>query len=264
MVTRRIAGRSLAFLDAGDPAAGRVLVLVHAFPVGVRLFEPQLKAGPGWRMIAPALPGFDGSDLLDEASIDAYARHVLALLDELGIGRAVFGGVSMGGHFTLAVLRQAPERVAGLVLANTRSTADTTEALEGRRRMLQAVEVTGPVAAADAMIPRLLGRTTQERRPDIVARVRRMILGQTAEGITAAIRVLMSRPDSTPLLSGIRVPALVVAGDEDALTPPAEMERMAAAIPQATFVRIPEAGHLSNLENPDAFNVAVNAFLGTV
>ena len=250
-------------MQAGDPAETRVLVLIHAFPVGVRLWEPQLDAFPGWRMITPALPGFDGSALIDDVSIDAYARHVLAQLDELRIDRVVIGGVSMGGHLTFAVLRQAASRVAGVILADTRSAPDGAEALEGRRRMLQAVEQAGPVAVAADMVPKLLGRTTQRCRPDIVARVRQMIHDQTPEGIAAAIRVLMSRPDSTPLLSGIRVPTLVVVGEEDALTPPSEMERMAAAIPRATFVRIPEAGHLPNLENAEAFNRAVTGWFGS-
>jgi 3-oxoadipate enol-lactonase len=242
----------------------RALVLTHAFPVGSRLFEPQRNACPGWHVITPPFPGFDFNPVLTDASIDAYAGHVLDTLDELGVDRAVFGGVSMGGYCTFSVLRQARERVVGIVLANTRSAADTPDALEGRDRLLQAIAEKGPAAAADAMIPRLLGKTSLERRPDIVARVREMTLAQTAEGISAAIRVVMSRPDSTPLLKDIRVPALVVAAEEDVLTPPLEMEQMAAAIPRATFVRIPEAGHLSNLENPDAFNSALNAFLATV
>lgn len=242
----------------------RALVLAHAFPVGSALFEPQRNAWPGWHVIAPPFPGFDFNPLLDDASIDAYAGHVLSTLDELGVERAVFGGVSMGGHLTFAVLRQAPHRVAGVLLANTRSTADTADVLEGRRRMLQAVEQTGPAAAADAMVPRLLGKTTLESRPEIVARVRQMILGQTAEGIAAAIRVLMTRPDSTSLLRDIRVPALVIAGDEDGLTPPSEMQRMAEAIPGAVFVTIPQAGHLSNLELPGAFNFAVADWLATL
>lgn len=248
-------------MQAGDPAGTHALVLIHAFPVGVRLWEPQLNAFPGWRMMTPALPGFDGSDLIDDVSIDAYARHVLLQLDELGIDHAVFGGVSMGGYFAFAALRQAPERVAGVILADTRSTPDSPEALEGRRRLLETLERGGPSAVADDMVPKLLGKTTLAHRPDVVTRVRQMIQGQTAEGIAAAIRVLMSRPDSTPLLGGIRVPALVIVGEEDVLTPPSEMEHMAAAIPRATFVRIPQAGHLASLENPAAFNMAVSDFL---
>lgn len=249
------------FLDGGNPRAGGVLVLVHAFPVGVWLFEPQLQAFDGWRVIAPALPGFDGSDLAERPSVDEYARHVLALLDGLGIERAVCGGVSMGGHIVFALLRQAPDRVAGIVLADTRSTPDTAEALEGRRKMLKSLEQAGSEAVADAMVPKLLGETTKERQPDLVGRVRAMILGQRADGIAAAIAALMSRPDSTPLLDRIDVPALVVAGAEDTLTPPGEMEAMAASIRGATFATIPGAGHLANLEQPEAFNAAMKGFL---
>lgn len=241
-----------------------MLVLVHAFPIGARLWEPQRDAFPGWRLVAPALPGFDGSELLDRPSIDSYALHLLRQLDELRIARAVFGGVSMGGHVVFAVLRQAAHRVAGIILASTRSAADSAEALASRRRMLQAVEESGPAAVATEMVSRLLGKTTQERRPELVLRVRQMIQGQTAQGIAAAIEVLMSRPDSTPLLASIRVPALVVVGDEDALTPPPEMTRMAAAIPGATFARIEGAGHLANLENTPAFNQVVRTFLEQV
>lgn len=256
-----VLGRRFAFLQGGDADGTQVIVLVHAFPVGVRLLEPQIEAFPGWRVIAPALPGFDGSDLLDDTSIDRHALHVLALLDALGIDRAVFGGVSLGGHLTFAVLRQAAARVSGVVLADTRSAADSPEALAGRRQLLQTAEQSGASAVADQMVPKLLGQTTQQRRPEVVARVRQMIESQTAKGIADAIRVLMSRPDSTPLLGGIRVPALVVVGEEDALTPPAEMEQMAAAIPRATFARIAGSGHLANLENAQAFNVAVSEFL---
>ena len=136
-------------MQAGDPAGPRVLLLGLAFPVGVRLWEPQIQAFPGWRLMRPALPGFDGSALIDDVSIDAYARHVLARLDELRIDRAVFGGVSMGGHLTLAVLRQAPGRVADVILADTRSTAGNPEALEGRRRLLETLDGGGPAAVVD-------------------------------------------------------------------------------------------------------------------
>ena len=256
-----IDGRSVAFLEGGNPGGACAIVLVHAFPVGVRLIGPQLDAYAGWRLVAPALPGFDGSDRLGTPSIDAYARHVLALLDELRVDRAVVGGISLGGYVTFAVLRQAPDRVAGVVLADTRSAADGPEALAGRVRLLQTIEQSGPAGVAAEMLPKLLGQSTLERRPETSDRVKQMIRGQSAEGIAAAVRVLMSRPDSTPLLDHIRVPALVVGGEEDTLTPPPKMEQMAARIPDSTFVQIPGAGHLANFENPDAFNAAVSAFL---
>jgi pimeloyl-ACP methyl ester carboxylesterase len=262
--TAIVGGRTLRFAELGDRAATRALVLFHAFPVGVRLFEPQRAAFPGWRVIAPAVPGFDGSDLVDQHTVDAYARHALALLDALRIERAVFGGVSMGGYVLFAVLRQAPTRVAGLVLADTRSGADTDAARAGRRRMLQITRDGGPPAVATDMLPKLLGETTRRTKPDLVGEVRAMIEAQSAAAISAAVEVLESRPDSTPLLKDIAVPALVVVGDEDTLTPPSEAQRMASGIAGSRLVHIEGAGHLASLENPAAFNPEARTFLDSI
>ena len=259
-----VGGRDLRYLESGDERAGEVLVLVHAFPLGVGMFEPQQGAFAGWRTVVPALPGFDGSDRRDPPTADSYARHLLDLLDALRIERAVFGGVSLGGYVVWGVLRQAPERVAGVILADTRATAETDEARAGRVRLLGVVRDAGPAGVAAEMLPKLLGASTHRDRPALVQSVRRMIETQSADGIAAAVEVLMSRPDSTPLLGGLSVPALVLVGAEDALTPPAEMERMAASIPGATFVQLEGAGHLSNLENPAAFNHHVAAWLGNI
>jgi len=260
----RVDGRAVRYLDAGEPAATNVLLLAHAFPVGAQLFAPQLGAFAGWRVVAPSMPGFDGAALLPQPSADAYARVLVGLMDALRIPRAVVGGVSMGGHVTFGMLRHAPERVVAVVLADTRSEADAEPALEGRRRLLDVAMTKGPSAVADEMVPKLLGTTTQQTRPEVVDRVRRLIEGQSPEAIAAAITVLMTRPDSTPMLGGIRVPALAIVGAEDTLTPPADMRRMAAAIPGATVVEIPAAGHLANFEDPGAFNNALQAFLEAI
>jgi pimeloyl-ACP methyl ester carboxylesterase len=259
-----VAGRDVRFLEGGARGAADVLVLAHAFPVGPRLFEPQLEALAGWRVIAPAMAGFEGSDALARPSADAYAEEVAALLDRLGVSRAVFGGVSMGGHVVYAMLRLAPERVRGIILADTRSTADPEDAKAGRRKLLQVLEQQGVTAVADDMLPKLLGPTTRASRPDIVARVRALIESQPPAAIAGAIDVLMNRPDSTPMLPGIRVPALVVVGEEDALSPPAEMRRLAAALPDARVVELPGCGHLANLEDPRAFNAAAAEWLSAL
>lgn len=257
----RVGGRWARYLEVGDPVAPRALVLVHAFPVGVQMWTPQVEAFPDWRVILPALPGFDGSDLLDTPSVEECARHILGLLDVLGVPRAVVGGVSLGGYVTFAILREAPDRVDGVILADTRSTADTPEALGARRRLLETTARSGPAGVAAEMVPKLLGKTTLARRAAVVEQVQGMIERQTPDGIAAAIRMLMSRPDSTPLLPAMRVPAAIIVGEEDVLTPPADAEAMHAAIPQSTLSRIPEAGHLSNIEHPAAFDAAVAAFL---
>jgi 3-oxoadipate enol-lactonase len=127
--------------------------------------------------------------------------------------------------------------------------------------MLDVLVYGGPAGVADEMLSTLLGQTTRERRPELMADIRRMIKAQSRPAIASALKALMSRPDSTPTLEEIRVPTLIVVGEEDTLTPPPESERMQASIPGALLERIPEAGHMANLENPDAFNAAVRRFL---
>jgi pimeloyl-ACP methyl ester carboxylesterase len=227
------------------------------------MWEGQLAlADTGWRVIAPQLRGFDaGGGDPPALSVDDYAGDVIDLLDALHLKQVVVGGLSMGGYVAFALLRFAARYVQGLVLADTRSQADTPEGVAGRTRLLQVVQDKGPSAVADEMIPKLLGETTKRTRPAVVEQVRSLALASSADAIAGAIRALMTRPDSTPLLSSIHVPTLIVVGDEDALTPPSASEEMQRAIAGSELVRIPQAGHLSNLEQPDLFNAALAAFL---
>jgi pimeloyl-ACP methyl ester carboxylesterase len=239
------------------------LILLHAFPLNARMWEPQLTlAARGWHVIAPQVRGADGGD--DDrpvTSIDDYAGDLIDLLDGLHIEDAVVCGLSMGGYLAFALLRHAPNYIRGLVLADTRPQADTPEGIEGRKRLLALVRAKGAAAVADEMIPKLLGETTRATKPAIVERVRALTLANGPESIAGAIQALMSRPDSTPLLSTIRVPTLVVVGEEDIVTPPALSEDMHARIAGSELVRIPHAGHLSSLERFEAFNEALAAFL---
>lgn len=252
---------TIRYLTGGNPAASRVLVLLHAFPVGVCLWEPQLDAWPDWRVLAPALPGFDGSTPLDEPSTDAYARQVIGFLSALNVPRAVCAGLSMGGYILFALLRARPELVKGLILADTRSGADTEDGRAGRQRMRDTLAKDGVEAVGREVIPKLLGDTTRRDRPAVAARVQALIAAQLPAGVDAAIRVLMTRPDAAPQLAAIEVPTLIVVGEEDVLTPPAEAERLHAAIQGSTLARLPGAGHLSSLETPGAFNAVVAKFL---
>jgi pimeloyl-ACP methyl ester carboxylesterase len=216
---------------------------------------------PRWRILAPALPGFDGSDLVEPPHIDEYAKHLLDWLDVRSVREAVFGGVSIGGYLMFALLRLAPERVTGVILSNTRSSADSDEARAVRERTIQAVADQGVAAVVPDMLSKLLGPTSQKTRPHLLAEVRRMIEAQTPAAVSSALRVLMTRPDSTPMLGRIRVPALVIAGEEDVIVPLAEMARMASEIRGATFVKVSGAGHLPNLEDPERFNASVSEWL---
>jgi pimeloyl-ACP methyl ester carboxylesterase len=227
------------------------------------MWEAQLvMADRGWHVIAPHLRGVDGArGDPPTTSIDDYAGDVVDLLDGLHVKQAVVGGLSMGGYAAFAILRLAARYVQALVLADTRPQADTPEGVEGRKKMLQLVQDKGPAAVADDMIPKLLGETTRRTRPDVAERVRSLVLANSAESIAGAVRALMTRPDSTPLIATIHVPTLILVGNEDTVTPPALSEEMHRAIGGSELVRIDGAGHLSNLEQPGLFNDALARFL---
>ena len=227
------------------------------------MWEPQLAlADHGWHVVAPELRGFDGGDADPRAtSMDDYAGDVIDLLDALHVEDAVVGGLSMGGYVAFAVFRHAPRYVRALVLADTRSEADTPEGVACRKQMLQLVGEKGAPAIADTMIPKLLGETTRASRPDVVERVRSLILSSSSDAIAGAIRALMSRQDSTPLLPTIHCPTLVVVGEEDTLTPRQLSDLIHGAIAGSELAVIPKAGHLSSLEQPDAFNEVLTRFL---
>jgi pimeloyl-ACP methyl ester carboxylesterase len=227
------------------------------------MWEPQLAlAAHGWRIVAPHMRGFEqGATDPPASSVDDYAGDVIDLLDTLHITDAVVGGLSMGGYVAFALLRRAPTYVRGLILADTRSQADTPEAGEGRKRTLQRLSDEGPSAVVDELLPKLLGATTHARRPGLVDRVRALALSNPAEAIAGAVRAIMTRPDSTPLLPTIRCPTLIVVGAEDVLTPPAFSEEMHLAIAGSELAVVPGAGHLSSLEQPDPFNSALAGFL---
>ncbi len=227
------------------------------------MWEPQLSlAEHGWRVIAPHYRGFDGGDADPPASsMDDYAGDLIDLLDALHIEDAVVAGLSMGGYVAFALLRHAPNYVRGLVLADTRSQADTPEAVEGRKRTLALVEDRGPAGLAAEMIPKLLGETTRRDQPQVVERVRDLILSNSASAISGAITALMTRPDSTSLLSTLHVPALVMVGEEDVLTPPAMSQDLHSSLSGSSLVTIKKAGHLSSLEQSTMFNVEIGRFL---
>ena len=188
----------------------------------------------------------------------AYAKDLVRLLDQSKIDQAVVCGLSMGGYIVFELLRRFPERVQAAILCHTKAPGDTPEAKRGRDAMAERARKEGSRGVAAELVPKLLARPPQL---EVAREVTEMIERQPVAGIIGALRALRERPDSTPLLAEIRVPVLVVAGDDDQIAPAAGMEEMARAIPGAEFVLIPKSGHLSPLEQPRAFNAALNAFL---
>lgn len=228
------------------------LLLLHAWPLDARMWEPQLAAfSPAVPVVAPHLPGFGGTEPAGEAmTMASAAESVLAELDREGIDRAVVCGLSMGGYVGFELWRRARERFAGVVLANTRAVADTPEGAAGRRSLAERLRAEGSGFLVGSPPP-LLARDAPD---ELWTRVRALMADQPAEAIAAASLGMAERPDSTPDLSGIDVPALVVTSTGDTLIPAEISAPMAEQIPGAELAVIQGAGHLSNLEAPDEFN----------
>jgi 3-oxoadipate enol-lactonase len=250
-------------IDYRDQGSGEPVIFIHAFPLNQTMWDEQLAAlRHHCRAITLDLRGFGGSDVPDGPSeMEQMAVDVRSLMSSLDIERATLVGLSMGGYVALAFYREYPDAVRALVLADTRASADTHAARERRLQSAEKAEREGAAAIADDMVPLLLGKTTQEARPDISARVRAMIEGNLPQGIAAAQRGMAARRDSTYILPAINFPTLILVGSEDQLTPVAEAESMRDGIRGARLQVIEGAGHLSNIERPHEFNKALIAFL---
>lgn len=256
----RINGTDLAYTDQGR---GMPVVLLHAFPQNRAMWEPQVRAlSKTHRIIAPDFRGFGESDApLWHYTLDQFADDVAGLLDHLAIKRAVLVGLSMGGYTLFAFYRKYADRVTGLVLADTRAQPDTEEGRAGRFAMAQAAYTKGACAIADIMLPKLLSPVALQTKPELTGQVRATIERTQISGIAGALMAMAERPDSVPLLARIACPTLVITGELDGPTPPADGKLMAERIPGARLEIIPKAGHLSNLEQPEAFNRALLDFL---
>jgi 3-oxoadipate enol-lactonase len=252
----------IAFDDIGS---GLPVVFLHGFPLNRTMWDPQVGALVAeCRCIPIDFRGFGDSSGGPPYSMDRYADDVAAVLDTLQIERAVVIGLSMGGYVAFALWRRHRARIRALVLADTRASADTVEIAERRRQMIELAETQGPTAIANMQIAGLVGKTTRDKRPDIYDATHRMMAQSDVEGIVGALEALMTRPDSTPMLATIDVPTLIVVGEEDVLTPPKDAEALQAAIAGSRLEILQQAGHLSNVERPAAFNTVVSEFLASL
>jgi pimeloyl-ACP methyl ester carboxylesterase len=263
--------KQISYLVAEPAAAAgrhrpvRNVVFLHAFPLQAAMWEPTLAALPdGWRAIAPDYRGFGESPMPDgddTGAIGDIAGDLIDLLDRLQITQTAMVGCSMGGYVLFEILRSAPRYVEAAALVSTRSGADSEEGRQNREKMIDLVIREGAEGVAADMVPRLLGETARNDRPDLTRHVRNLVVDNTREGIKTALRAMRDRPDSTPLVGKIDVPALVVHGAEDTLIPPAEAERMHKAMRNAQLELIPFSGHLPNLEQSGAFDAILWKFL---
>lgn len=260
MTLIRIDDIQIAYTDTG---VGRPIVLIHGYPFNRSLWNEQVAAlSTSYRVIVPDLRGFGESDSSPgSATMNRMAQDVAQLLDHLEITRVVIVGLSMGGYVALAFYKQFPSRVRALILADTRAQADTEEAKQTRAQQAEKALSEGMAGIADAMLPKLLTPETVSKRPEIVKRVRDMMLKTKPEGAAAALLGMAERDDQTELLSTITSKTLIIVGAEDALTPVADSQKMHNAIAGSRLVVVESAGHVSNLERTAQFNEALMDFL---
>jgi len=251
-------------LAVDDRGAGHVLLFVHGFPLDHTMWQHQIdEFSRGYRVLAPDLRGFGRSSLGEgEVTMRRYADDLATLVNRLGISeKIVFCGLSMGGYIAWQFWQKYADRLAALVLCDTRAVADTPEAREGRAQLADKVRAVGVQASADAMLPKLFAPDSGRRQPTWLNATREAILRNRPEGIIAALDGMAKRPDVSEMLGGISVPTLVIVGEHDAISPPAEMRTIAERIPGAEFAIIKKAGHMSPLEEPAAVNDVLRGFL---
>ena len=251
----------MAYDDFGQ---GTPLVLLHGFPLSRAIWAAQIaELSAHHRLIAPDLRGHGDSEATPGPySMEMLADDCLALLDVLEIQQPVIlCGLSMGGYISLAFFRNYPARVASLILAATRASADSPEAQINRDKAISVANQQGAQAISDSMLPKMFAPETSASNPTLIKNLREMMANTSLPGIIGALQGMKNRQDSTPLLPLIKVPALVCHGANDQLIPVAVAQEMAASIPNAQLNIIPRAGHLLNLEQPALFNQAIADFI---
>ena len=242
---------------------GAPLVLLHPYPGNHKFWRPLAPVlNERYRLIMPDLRCHGASETgVAEATMELHAADLENICRAEGIQQAVFAGVSIGGYILFEFWRRYRQRVRVLVLCDTRAQADTAEARVMRERSAAEVEKKGADEYLDGMLPRLIGESTRRNRPDVAKQAREMMGEMSVAGIAACLRGMAARSDSTPTLNTIDAPALILVGEEDTLTPPAEAQFMQQRIRGSRWARIPAAGHWAPFEQAEAVAPIMRSFL---
>lgn len=259
MKQRNLGNIHLAYHEQGS---GTPVLLVHGYPFNSQIWSrtSDLLTSKGWRVIAPDLRGFRQSPFPGTKSVttmEQFADDLQLLLQKMGITRNIFiVGLSMGGYITMQFARKYADQLAGIVLCGTKTVADTPQTIENRQKQAAAL-LDGSLSLvdiADSMIPKLFSAVTQERKPELIAELRNIIIeAEHVQGVAAAALGMAERPDTTEVLRQLEVPILMVCGTEDLFSPPSEMRELSKTAKRGTFIEIPESGHLPPMEQPERF-----------
>ncbi len=262
MPSATVAGTTMHYVDVG--AGGPPVLLLHAFPLHSGMWEAQVEAlADRYRVVVPDLKGFGASDAPEDVSaysIPGYADEVAGLLATLELEQVAVVGLSMGGYVAFSLSSRHRSLVSALVLADTRDDTDSDQVLERRTNQQRTVREEGRAPVIDALLKTLLAEHTHQHRPEVVDEARRLMDNPPA-GFLGALEAMKSRPDASSHLDSIDVPTLVVVGEEDKPSSREVAERMHERIRGSRLAVLPEAGHLTNLEVPGAFNQALRGFL---
>lgn len=254
----------IAFEEHG---VGFPVVLLHAFPLSRKMWSPQIEAitAENFRLILPDLRGFgETTNFADINSLEDMAKDVAELLDNLQIDQAIIGGLSMGGYVAFNLFRLNPERCSALVLCDTNCSADTEEKRESRYQLIEKIEEKGSPALIDKMLPNLIGEFTKQNNEDLVADLTRTFMETNPQAAIAALRGMAERRDNTEILSEIKVPTILIFGEDDSITDVNTAQKMNEQITFSNLSIIKNAGHYSNLEQPELFNSTLTKFLKTI
>ncbi|MDR7600777.1 MAG: alpha/beta hydrolase [Armatimonadota bacterium] len=245
---------------------GLPVVLVHGFPLSSEIWaEVAVRLGDISRVVVPDLRGHGDSEAPPGPySMDDLAEDVVGLADALGFERFVLGGHSMGGYVAFRVAARWPERLSGLVLVATRAEADTEDGRARRRKAIERIQVEGASAFLADFLPNLVSDQTRRSRPEVMARLWEAAHRVPDRALVACLQGMMDRPDSRQLLKQLSVPALVVAGEQDAVVPVESARAMAEALPRARLVVVAGAGHVPSVEAPEATASALREFLSAL
>ncbi|WP_020586072.1 alpha/beta fold hydrolase [Desulfobacter curvatus] len=257
----KLNGIQLAYDEAGK---GPAVLLIHGFPLCRQMWRPQVQAlaAAGFRAVVPDLRGFGESEPGTEVgSTDLLADDLIALLDHLGIERAVVGGMSMGGYVMLNLLARYPERFSAACFIVTRADADDETARGKRNHLISEVNAGRPDVVPTAFTPLLFADNTVAERPDLVEEVRGWMAAASPSGLVVGLEAIRDRSDSSALIAQLKIPVLILGAQEDKAIPPEKSTGLAEQIPGAQLCMLPVAGHMVNIEQPDAFNSALIDFL---
>jgi 3-oxoadipate enol-lactonase len=261
----QLSGISLEYDDSGPVDSSRPTILfIHGYPLNRKIWQAQVNGLSKFaRVLALDLRGFGESDASPGPySMESLADDCITLLDQLNIiDPVVICGLSMGGYISLALYKKYSHRVQGLILSSTRSGADSPEAKASRDKAIALVEKEGVQAIARLMLPKMFAPDSYLNHPDRVEALRKMMLSASVSGIQGVLAGMRDRPDSTPFLSSIFIPTLLIFGELDQFVEQTEVKSMLAAIPNAQLRFIPNTGHLLNLEQPVEYNRLVRDFL---